>query len=64
MYLQTEFSTHKIYWLELDHGVQGTHKIQLLTYSRNVQRTVEVKLPLKSKRESEKKRNESSAIDI
>ena len=46
------------------HGVQGTHKIQLLTYSCNVQRTVEVKLPLKSKRESEKKRNESSAIDI
>ena len=46
------------------HGVQGTHKIQLLTYSCNVQRAVEVKLPLKSKRESEKKRNESLAIDI
>ena len=31
-------------------------KIQLLTYSYNVQRAVEVKLFLKSKRESEKKR--------
>ena len=38
------------------HGVQGTHKIQLLTYSCNVQRAFAVKLSLKSKRESEKKR--------
>ena len=35
---------------------KGTHKIQLLTYSCNVERVVEVKLSLKSKRESEKSR--------
>ena len=38
------------------HGVYGTYKIRLLTYSSNVQRAVEVELSLKSKRESEKKR--------
>ena len=38
------------------HGVQGTHKIQLLTYSCNFQRAFAVKLSLKRKRESEKKR--------
>ena len=36
---------------------KGTHKIQLLTYSCNVQIAVEVKLLLKSKRESDKKRD-------
>ena len=36
---------------------KGTHKIQLLTYSYNVQIAVEVKLLLKSKRESDKKRD-------
>ena len=35
---------------------KGSNKIQLLTYSCNVQRAVEVKVLLKSKRESEKKR--------
>ena len=35
---------------------KGTHKIQLLTYSCNVERTAEFKLSLKSKRESEKRR--------
>ena len=35
---------------------KGKHKIQLLTYSCNVQRAVEVKLSLKRKRESEKRR--------
>ena len=35
---------------------KGTHKIQPLTYSCNVQRAVEVKVLLKSKRESEKER--------
>ena len=34
---------------------KGTHKIQLLIYSYYVQRAVEVKLSLKSKRESEEK---------
>ena len=38
------------------HSVRGTHKIQLLKYSFNVQRALAVKLSLKSKRESEKKR--------
>ena len=38
------------------HSVKGTHKIQLLKYSCNVQRALAVKLSLKSKRESEKKR--------
>ena len=38
------------------HSVQGTHKIQLLKYSCNVQRAFVDKLSLKSKRESEKKR--------
>ena len=36
---------------------KGTHKIQLLTYSCNVQIAVEVKLLLKSKRKSDKKRD-------
>ena len=35
---------------------KGTHKIQLLKYSCNVERVVEVKLSLKSERESEKSR--------
>ena len=35
---------------------KGTYKIQLLTYSCNVQRAFAVKLSLKSKRESEKRR--------
>ena len=35
---------------------KGSYKIQLLTYSCNVQGAVEVKVLLKSKRESEKKR--------
>ena len=38
------------------HSVRGTHKIQLLKYSCNVQRAFADKLSLKSKRESEKKR--------
>ena len=35
---------------------KGTHKIQLLTYSCNVERAAEFKLSLKSKSESEKRR--------
>ena len=35
---------------------KGTHKIQLLTYSWNIERAVEVKLSLKRKRESEKRK--------
>ena len=35
---------------------KGTHKIQLLVYSCNIQRAVEVKVLLKSKRESGEKR--------
>ena len=35
---------------------KDAHKIQLLTYSRSVQRAIEVKLSLRSERESEKKR--------
>ena len=38
------------------HSVRSTHKIQLLKYSCNVQRAFADKLSLKSKRESEKKR--------
>ena len=41
---------------------KGSYKIQLLAYSCNVQRAVEVKVLLKSKRESDKK--ESSTIEI
>ena len=35
---------------------KGTHKIQLLAYPCNVERAVEVELSLKSKRESEMRR--------
>ena len=35
---------------------KSTHKIPLLTYSCNIERAIEVKLSLKSKRESEKGR--------
>ena len=58
-YIETSKQINDISFLTMasNSAHKGTHKIQLLTYSCNVQIAVEVKLLLKSRRESDKKRD-------